>query len=93
MKVTTILIRLDDESEFELIEKPEMTPTQLIADVGGMAGFMLGMSVATVLAFVDTVLSAVCYSLYMVFYIILSTFRKDPRKDASTSYGIWNRLL
>ena len=93
MKVTTILIRLDDESEFELIEKPEMTPTQLIADVGGMAGFMLGMSVATVLAFVDTVLSAVCYSLYMVFYIILSTFRKDPRKDASTSYGISNRLL
>lgn len=31
-----------------------MTPTQLIADVGGMAGFMLGMSVATVVAFIDS---------------------------------------
>ena len=31
-----------------------VTPTQLIADVGGMAGFMLGMSVATVVAFIDS---------------------------------------
>ena len=30
MKVTTILIRLDDESEFELIERPEskLRPSQ-----------------------------------------------------------------
>ena len=36
------MIRLDDDTEFEMIETPDIPGPQLIADIGGMAGFMLG---------------------------------------------------
>ena len=43
-----------------------MTPTQLIADVGGMAGFMLGMSVATVVAFIDSGIDQFWQSIFWI---------------------------
>ena len=39
------MVNLDDESEFELVERPDVTSNQFVADVGGAAGFMLGISV------------------------------------------------
>ena len=42
LKKVTTMIRLDDDTEFEMIETPDIPGPQLIADIGGMAGFMLG---------------------------------------------------
>ena len=59
LKKVTTMIRLDSDTEFEMIETPDIPGPQLIADIGGMAGFMLGMSVATIIAVFDSFLSAV----------------------------------
>ena len=45
LTVATAMVNLDDESEFELVERPDVTSNQFVADVGGAAGFMLGISV------------------------------------------------
>ena len=47
LTVATAMVNLDDESEFELVERPDVTSNQFVADVGGAAGFMLGISVGS----------------------------------------------
>ena len=84
------MVNLDDESEFELVERPDVTSNQFVADVGGAAGFMLGISVgkhnilkniivrlflATILAVIDFAVAKIWLAMRLLARLSVKVFK------------------
>ena len=58
LKTATMVIYMTDVEEVCYTEVPEYTREDFLSDIGGSAGLILGMSVATVIGFLDIVIQS-----------------------------------